>query len=68
MKKKYQIIYADPPWKYKENWGNGAVKHHYSTMNFEDIKNLPVPEVSVVEFSRVERRVKVRENVSTLSR
>lgn len=20
--KKYQIIYADPPWKYREAWGN----------------------------------------------
>ena len=39
---KYNIIYADPPWKYKENWGNGAVKHHYGTMTFKDIKNLNV--------------------------
>ena len=27
--KKYNIIYADPPWSYKEDWGNGAVHHHY---------------------------------------
>ena len=40
--KKYNIIYIDPPWKYKENWGNGAVKHHYPTMKFEDIKKLKI--------------------------
>jgi site-specific DNA-methyltransferase (adenine-specific) len=40
--KKYNIIYADPPWEYKENWGNGAVKHHYKTMQFDNIKKLPV--------------------------
>jgi len=40
--KKYQIIYADPPWKYKESWGNGSNEHTYSTMTFEDIKRLPI--------------------------
>jgi len=44
--KKYQIIYADPPWRYKENWGNGCVKHHYETLKFEDIKKLPIQEIS----------------------
>jgi len=44
--KKYNIIYADPPWKYKENWGNGAVKHHYSTMDISDIKHLPVESIA----------------------
>ena len=23
--KKYNIIYADPPWQYNESWGNGQV-------------------------------------------
>ena len=40
--KKYNIIYADPPWKYKESWGNGSNEHTYKTMDFEDIKNLPI--------------------------
>jgi N6-adenosine-specific RNA methylase IME4 len=44
--KKYNIIYADPPWSYNENWGNGAVKHHYETMCFDDIKKLPVETLS----------------------
>jgi N6-adenosine-specific RNA methylase IME4 len=44
--KKYQIIYADPPWKYKENWGNGAVVHHYSSMEIKDIKKLPIKNLS----------------------
>lgn len=40
--KKYQIIYADPPWKYKENWGNGAVHHHYKSLSIDELKALPV--------------------------
>ena len=38
--KKYNIIYADPPWQYNESWGNGQVG--YNTMTNEDICNLPV--------------------------
>jgi N6-adenosine-specific RNA methylase IME4 len=39
--KKYQIIYADPPWAYR-NMGNiqAAANSHYSTMSNEDICNL----------------------------
>ena len=44
--KKYNIIYADPPWKYKENWGNGAVKHHYDTLDFEALKNMKIKDIS----------------------
>jgi len=44
--KKYKIIYADPPWKYKENWGNGSNEHSYPTMNFEDICTLPIHEIT----------------------
>ena len=43
---KYQIIYADPPWKYKTNWGNGSNEHTYKTMDFEDICMLPVAEIT----------------------
>jgi site-specific DNA-methyltransferase (adenine-specific) len=45
-KKKYNIIYADPPWKYKENWGNGSNEHTYPSMDIEDIKNLPIQDLS----------------------
>ena len=44
--KKYNIIYADPPWQYKENWGNGSNEHTYPTMKFENIKALPVKELA----------------------
>lgn len=45
--KKYQIIYADPPWAES---GGGKIKRgadrHYSLMNDKDIINLPVKEIS----------------------
>lgn len=44
--KKYQVIYADPPWRYKQNWGNGSNEHTYSTMLFDDIKKLPIPKIT----------------------
>lgn len=43
--KKYEIVYADPPWQYKENWGNGACEHSYPTMNVESIKALPIQDI-----------------------
>ena len=46
--KKYQIIYADPPWSYKvwSNKGMGrSAEHHYPTMNKKDIQNLPIQNI-----------------------
>ena len=47
--KKYNIIYADPAWHFK-NWNKDQEKVlkkvPYPTMNDEDIKNLPVRDVS----------------------
>lgn len=43
--KKYNVIYADPPWKYGDKKCNGACEHHYETMKLEDIKNLPIKEL-----------------------
>lgn len=51
--KKYQIIYADPPWSYRQKQINfqsydkgkkyeNDVTEHYQTMTNEDIKYLPV--------------------------
>ena len=42
--KKYQIIYADPAWKYnnKPNKKGRTVETHYQTMDIEAIKALPV--------------------------
>jgi len=46
MNKKYQIIYADPPWSYNDKGCNGACEKHYKTMKIEDIVNLPVERMS----------------------
>ena len=48
--KKYQIIYADPPWEYKQSGGvngsRGMAKTHYATMPTEDLCNLPVDKIA----------------------
>lgn len=44
--KKYNIIYADPPWQYKDKGCKGAAEHHYNTMTIQDICNLPIKEIS----------------------
>jgi len=50
--KKYQIIYADPPWNYNSSIRRNTrsrfnhVSEHYSVMNTEDIKNLPIDNIS----------------------
>lgn len=46
--KKYKIIYADPPWSYKDKAlsGNRGACCKYDVMTIEDIKNLPVAEIS----------------------
>lgn len=46
MDKKYQIIYADPPWKYNINRGRGVAENHYETMGTEEICNLPICEMT----------------------
>lgn len=43
----YQIIYADPPWRYDQKGLQGAAEKHYSTMSLEDICKLPVGSISV---------------------
>jgi len=50
--KKYQIIYADPPWNY-ENYGKTEasklcgrnVKRHYQTMTMDEIYDLPIDKI-----------------------
>lgn len=44
--KKYNIIYADPPWSYKDKKCNGNCESHYKTMNIEDICNLPIKNIA----------------------
>lgn len=45
--KKYQIIYADPPWAYK-HMGNiqGTANAQYSTMTNKDICELPIKKIA----------------------
>jgi len=44
--KKYQIIYADPPWSYQGKMMNSSVTDHYSVMTIDDICKLPVKDIS----------------------
>lgn len=47
--KKYQIIYADPPWNSNSQFGRDKKRgneQHYPLMTLEDICNLPVKEIS----------------------
>ena len=48
--KKYNIIYADPPWEYSQSGSKtnsrGMAKQHYDTMNTDDICRLPVKKLS----------------------
>ncbi len=48
--KKYQVIYADPPWRYRNKRTGGSMKSgadsKYPTMALSDICNLPVSDIS----------------------
>ncbi len=38
----YHVIYADPPWQYRNNVGQGVAENHYNTMSIDEIKALPM--------------------------
>lgn len=40
--KKYDIIYADPPWAYNDKNCSGAAAAQYETMSLTDIQALPI--------------------------
>lgn len=49
--KKYQIIYADPPWSYKDKRDkhprlSGGASVHYKTMNMGELLCLPISSIS----------------------
>lgn len=44
--KKYDIIYADPPWRYERDKVQGAAENHYPTMGIDEICALPVGEIA----------------------
>ena len=48
-KRKYRIIYADPPWPYETiqiDYGSSIVDH-YPTMSLDDIKQLPIRDLAL---------------------
>lgn len=51
MNKKYQIIYADPPWQYNSRANHktrfrGGAYGHYNLMSMEEIKALPIEKLA----------------------
>ena len=51
MKKKYQIIYCDPPWKYNSRANHktrfrGGAEGHYKLLSMDEIKKLPIKELA----------------------
>ena len=44
--KKYNIIYADPPWRYQDRKCNGACEFHYNTMKIDEICKLPIQKIT----------------------
>lgn len=48
--RKYKIIYADPPWEYRQKGSKtkarGMARQHYQTMATEDICQVPAPKIA----------------------
>ena len=44
--KKYNIIYADPPWWYDQKNLSGAAEKHYETLDINDICSLNIEELA----------------------
>jgi len=44
--KKYNIIYADPPWSYNGKMMNSSVVDHYNVIDIKGICSLPVKELA----------------------
>lgn len=71
--KKYNVIYCDPPWEYKESGGKtnarGLAKQQYPTMATKDICEIPVREISTDDaicfmwatFPKIDQALKVME-------
>lgn len=71
--KKYNIIYADPPWEYRQTGSKtnsrGMAKQHYNTMTTDDICILPVKDIKTenaicfmwATFPNIDQALKVME-------
>lgn len=44
--KKYNIIYADPPWAYQDKNCRGASARHYKTMTDSELQSLPIKDIA----------------------
>lgn len=44
--KKYQVLYADPPWQCQRTKGRGIAADHYPVMRMEEFCRLPVGELA----------------------
>ncbi|EHQ63645.1 hypothetical protein PDENDC454_04239 [Paenibacillus dendritiformis C454] len=42
---KYDIIYADPPWAYRQK-GRGAAENHYPVMTTDELIRLPIRDIA----------------------
>lgn len=51
IKIKYQIIYADPPWKYGGSGGTkwSRANEYYPTMSFDELKNMKDDILSIAD-------------------
>lgn len=46
MAQKYQIIYADPPWQYRNKKIRGGAEQHYRTLSIDELCGLKVAEIA----------------------
>ena len=46
MARKYNIIYADPPWSYNRKIGRGIAETQYQTMSIDEIGSIPVNKIT----------------------
>jgi len=54
-RKKYSVIYADPPWKYDFSFSDSrAIEEHYPTMELEEIMALPVCKSFIISNKQME--------------
>ena len=66
MSGRCSVIYADPPWQYRNNKGQGVAENHYNTMSMDELKALPVGDLAAKE--KGERGMTVGDLIGTIPR
>lgn len=46
MQEKYAVVYADPPWAYRDEIGRGTAANHYKTLKVEQMTDWPVNQIA----------------------